>query len=206
MKKYLAALSATALIGMTPHALAASSTDLSVTGTITPVACTPSLSNGGKIDLGKISVKELQPTADTIISRAPMQLTIACDGETRLALKTTDNRPNTALYDVYLGLGKTPADEKLGFINIEIKQTLADSQVAQSISSADEGATWKRSNNIYKGTITSVGTTADHQTPILVRDVVMDLSVMTTIARTDSLTLDNEVAIDGSATIDVIYI
>lgn len=206
MKKYLAALSATALIGLTPHALAASSTDLSVTGTITPVACTPSLSNGGKIDLGKISVKELKPTSDTIISRAPLQLTIACDGETRLALKTTDNRPNTALYDVYLGLGKTPADEKLGFINIEIARTLADSQVAQTIASADEGATWKRSNNIFKHTLTSIATTTDHQTPILVRDVVMDLSVMTIIARTDSLTLDNEVAIDGSATIDVIYI
>jgi hypothetical protein len=45
MKKYLAALSATALIGIAPYALAAPSTDLTVIGTITPNACTPTVSN-----------------------------------------------------------------------------------------------------------------------------------------------------------------
>ncbi|WP_256590845.1 MULTISPECIES: DUF1120 domain-containing protein [unclassified Pseudomonas] len=68
MKKYLAALSATALIGVAPFAMAASSVDLTVTGTITPAACMPSISNGGAIDLGKISAKDLNPTTYTLIS------------------------------------------------------------------------------------------------------------------------------------------
>lgn len=62
MKNYFAALSATALISVAPFAVAASSTDLTVTGVITPQACTPSLSNGGIIDNGKISAKDLNLT------------------------------------------------------------------------------------------------------------------------------------------------
>jgi hypothetical protein len=55
--------------------------------------------------------------------------------------------------------------------------------------------TFKPSNSLCKNTLTSVGITADHETPILVKDLVMDLSVQTAIARTDSLTLDDEVAL-----------
>ena len=65
IKKYFAALSATALIGVAPYALAASSTDLTVTGIITPNACTPTLSGGGIVDHGKFSAKDLNAGHET---------------------------------------------------------------------------------------------------------------------------------------------
>ncbi|WP_330220783.1 DUF1120 domain-containing protein [Pseudomonas frederiksbergensis] len=65
MKKCFAALSTTALISLAPYALAASSTDLTVTGTITPSACTPSLSGNGVVDYGKISARDLNQDTST---------------------------------------------------------------------------------------------------------------------------------------------
>ena len=50
---------ATLLCSATGNALAASSTDLTVKGLITPSACTPALSNAGAVDFGKLSAKDL---------------------------------------------------------------------------------------------------------------------------------------------------
>ncbi|APC15810.1 hypothetical protein BLL42_08715 [Pseudomonas frederiksbergensis] len=205
MKKYVAALSATALISIAPFALAASSTDLTVTGTITPSACTPSLSSGGIVDHGKVSAKDLNPTQSTVVGQHPMQLTVSCDAATLFALKPIDNKSGTESTNGHFGLGLTNADEKIGFVHLQVKQTLADAQVAQAIGSSDGGVTWDRQNVIDKNKLSSVGATADHNTPIPVKELVMDLEVSTFIARADSLTLTDEATLDGSATIEVKY-
>ncbi|MBZ9781434.1 DUF1120 domain-containing protein [Pseudomonas sp. REP124] len=206
MKNYLAVLSTTALISFAPYALAASSTDLSVTGTITPSACAVSLSGGGSIDIGKVSAKDLKPTSSTQVGVNPLQLTMTCDSATLVALKSIDNKEGTATEDVYFGLGLTNAGEKLGFSMLAINQTTADAQVAQAIGSTDGGATWDRARVVNKTLLLSVGTAADPGTPIQVKDVLMDMEVHTFIARADSLTLTDEVTIDGSATIEVKYL
>lgn len=206
MKNYLTALSTTALISLAPHALAASSTDLSVTGSITPSACTVSLSNGGSIDIGKVSAKDLNLTSSTEVSRDPLQLTLACESATMVALNSIDNKEGTGSSLGGFGLGLTNAGEKLGFVYLTIRQTIADAQVAQSIGSEDAGANWSRQNNLNKYSLLSVGTPADMTTPIPVKDVTIDIDVSTLIARADSLTLTDEVTLDGSATIEVKYL
>ncbi|PNA52870.1 hypothetical protein C1Y14_34105, partial [Pseudomonas sp. MPR-R5B] len=62
MKKPLAALATLVMLATSGAAVAASSVDLTVTGLITPTACTPSLSANGVVDHGKISAKDLSPT------------------------------------------------------------------------------------------------------------------------------------------------
>ena len=47
MNKQLTILATALLLGATTSVFAASSTDLTITGTITPAACTPTLENGG---------------------------------------------------------------------------------------------------------------------------------------------------------------
>ncbi|MNO78221.1 hypothetical protein D3C76_693520 [compost metagenome] len=206
MKKYFAALSTTALICAAPHALAASQTDLAVTGTITPVACDISLSSGGIVDIGKRSKNDLHPTNNTLINTTPMQLTMACSESMLFMLNPIDNRPGTAagLGD-YFGLGLTPDDEKLGFFDITIKDSTADTNQVQAIGSTDGGATWIKQDRIMNGNQSSVAATSDHSTRIDVKDLTMELEIKTYIAASKDLTIDNEVPIDGLATIEVWY-
>jgi len=205
MKKYLATLSAMALIGMAPHVLAASSTDLSVTGKITPNACTLSLSGGGMIDIGKFSAADLALHVNTEISRDPLQLTMACDGSTPFALRSIDNKHGTESTSGWFGLGLSNAGEKLGFVYVGIKQTSADGQAAQAIKSEDEGVSWTKGTSLNKTVLVSAGTAADQQTPIMVKDLTMDLEVSTFIAPSKTLTLTDETILDASATIEVVY-
>jgi type 1 fimbria pilin len=206
MKKYFAALSTTALISVTPFALAASSTDLTVTGLITPAACTPSLSNNGEIDLGKIPAKDLKPDLPTSLTPQPLQLIVTCDASTALALEASDTGGDTAILPGYFGLGMTPANERIGMFDIEIKTTLADAVVAQAIGSEDGGTTWKKQNFISYHTLSSVAATSDHSTRIDVKDLTMELQIKPMIAPANSLTLTEEIAINGSASIEVTYL
>lgn len=205
MKKYFAAFTATALIGIAPYALAASSTDLTVTGTITPSACTPSLSAGGVVDLGKISAKDLNQDRWTEVSKDPIQLTVTCDAATLFALDSTDNRAGTAFREEgAFGLGLTDAGEKLGQFWPNILAVQADGQPADAIESRDGGTSWNSSDVMEVDTLTAVsapGTTL----PIAATNVSMNIEIRTLIARADSLTLTEEVTIDGSATIEVKY-
>ncbi|MBD9614779.1 DUF1120 domain-containing protein [Pseudomonas sp. PDM02] len=200
-KKYFAALSATALIGVAPYALAASSTDLTVTGLITPNACTPTLSGGGIVDIGKISAKDLKMTSNTLVNTQPMQLTVACNAANKFALNAIDNRAATSLADNAFGLGETNAFEKLGMFQAVIKSALADGKTVQAIYLQSAGY-WPRTNHIGPGELTSVGAGS----PIPVKDLTMELEIQTYIARADSLTLIDEVTVDGSATFEMKYL
>lgn len=206
IKKYFVALSATTLISVAPYALAASSTDLTVTGTITPQACTPGLSNGGVIDYGEIPASGLNPTERTLLGSHPMQLTVQCAAPVQFALTPIDNKAGTASNPTWFGLGRTDAGEKLGFVVSTVSSTQADGQAAQSIMSIDNGTTWFRSSHIRPTTLVSVASTADHSTPIAVGDLAMGLNISTYIAPADSLTLTDAVNIDGSVTFEMKYL
>jgi hypothetical protein len=205
MKKYLAALSTTALISVAPLALAASSTDLTVTGTITPSACTPSLSSGGIVDLGKIPVKNLNPTSHTLVNTTSMQLSVACESATTFALISKDNRPNTSFNNQGFGLGMTDADERLGAFAPLVRSVVADGVTARGIESLDNGATWIQAGYLSPDRITSVSAVGE-LVPMPAKDLVMNVQVQTWIARADSLTLTNDVTIDGSATFEMKYL
>lgn len=205
MKKYFVALSTAALVSVAPYALA-SSTDLTVTGVITPSACTPSLSKGGVVDNGKISAKDLDPVRDTLIGTYPLQLAVSCDGPTQFALKPIDRQAGTASMTSWFGLGLTDAGEKLGWVRVDLKNALADGVAAQAIDSEDEGKTWKATWVTSPGYLLSVGSTTDLSTPLFVKDLTMDFEVNTNIARADSLTLTDEVLMDGAVTFEMTYI
>lgn len=206
MKNYLAALSATALMSFAPFALAASSTDLTVTGFITPSACTPSLSDGGMIDFDKIPAKDLNSDRYTEIGRPGIQLTVACNSATSIALDLTDNRLGTAYEEgIGYGLGLTATDEKIGAASLHIVGLQSDGHPAQAIESIDGGTSWMRTTMLHEDaliTVSAVGTTL----PIPATNILMDLEIRTRIAPANGLTLTSEVEIDGSVTIDVKYL
>jgi len=204
-KKYFAALSATALIGVAPFALAASSTDLTVTGLITPNACTPTLSGGGIVDHGEFSAKDLHLDKTTPLPFETVQLAVNCDAATAFRLLPTDNRLGTVVGANDFGLGYINGDQELGGFTLRLMAPVADGIAVQPLLSATNGNTWFRSPNLSPSQLSAFGAVGGPNTPIAIKDLLTDLRVSTQIARADSLDLTNEVALDGSATITIDY-
>ncbi|WP_237885309.1 DUF1120 domain-containing protein [Pseudomonas sp. PGPR40] len=204
MKKYFAAFSATALISIAPHALAASSTDLTVRGTITPSACTPSFPGGGDVDFGQIPAKDLNPTSWTRLPSNVKKLNVACDAPTAFALHTVDNRPNTTAH-WYFGMGLTPAGEKLGYYMLWIQNVVADGDSVRAIVSENQGVSWRHKNYASPKDYLSVSSAAD-TVPLVAENVSMDVEIRSWIARTDGLTLTDDITIDGSMTFEMKYL
>ncbi|WP_411381069.1 DUF1120 domain-containing protein [Pseudomonas sp. MPB26] len=188
-------------------AMAASSVDLSVRGLITPSACEPTLSSGGVYDIGKISAKDLNVDDLTAVGDHVMQMTVTCDAATLMAIEPKDNRPGTSSDDVppRFGLGLINGTEKLGFLEIWLSSLLADGVPGRAIASADGGLTWTSERRLRNDSIASVADTTT-LTPVPVKLLTADLNLSAAIAPANSLTLTNEVAIDGSVTLTVKYL
>lgn len=209
MNKSISLLTAAlSLIGAS-SVFAASSTDLTVKGLITPNACTPVLAGGGIADHGKFSVQDLNPDKPTYLPEIIMPMTVSCDAATPFAITPIDNRAGTGTSGNYFGLGLINTNEKLGNFRVIPRNVMADATHAQAILSTDGGETWlKEGSTAFWGVdnIWSVGALGAVIAPIAMKELSLDLYVRTGIAPTDSLTLTDEVTLDGSATLQIKYL
>jgi hypothetical protein len=205
--KTLNALFATLLITGTGTAFAASSVDLTVRGLITPSACEPTLSGGGNVEIGKISAKDLKVDENTQLADQALQLTVTCDAATLMAIEPKDNRAGSAseVDDAAFGLGLVNGNEKLGFFAMVVESAVADGADVGPIASRDGGLTWTRLMFLINNGITSVANSTT-VAPVPVQSLVADLTITPHIAPASSLTLTEEVPIDGSATLTVKYL
>jgi len=206
MKKYFTALSATALISAAPFALAASSTDMTVTGTITPSACLPTLSGNGIVDYGKISSKDLNQNTSTPLESRLLSLSVSCDGAMPFALRGIDNRANSTTFNNTFGLGKINGTQDIGRYMLGLGNAIADGVPVQPISSADGQNDWARELFWKPGNYVSVAANDDFSQPIRVQDFSVELLVGPFINRADGLDLTSEVSIDGLATLEMNYL
>lgn len=195
------------LLTSAASAMAASSVDLTVRGLITPSACEPNLSNGGVYDLGKVSSRDLNVEAGTFLPTQALQLTVTCDAATLMAVQAKDNREGSDYLNDPLdfGLGLINGDEKLGRLSLRLLSPMADGVAARTIASDDGGSTWYLERAFMRGNIVSVADTAT-VAPVPVQTFNADLYMAAEIAPARGLTLNNEVAIDGSVTLTVMYL
>lgn len=205
--KSLNTLFAALLLAGAGTAVAASSVDLTVRGLITPSACEPTLPNGGNVDIGKISAKDLNTDKPTFLPHQAVPLTVTCDAATLMALEPKDNRAGSEYENdaALFGLGLINDSEKLGGMELRLLNAAADGVASRTIASSDNGATWRSLPTFQKGEILSV-TTTDVNTPTAVQVMTADMSIRPVIAPASSLTLTNEVVIDGSVTLTVKYL
>ncbi|MGJ7513318.1 DUF1120 domain-containing protein [Pseudomonas baetica] len=207
MKRFYAALSTTALISAAPFALAASSTDLTVKGTLTPSACTPGLSEGGIADYGKIAAKDLNQNADTSLGQRNLSLTVKCEGATRFALLSIDNRADSTDANAAFGLGKINGTQNLGEYMLNMHTAIADGVLVQTVKSPDGETGWHYHMIWEPGEYVSVAARSDPgYQPISVQDLTFVLSLQTWIKPARDLDLSDQVNIDGSATLEMKYL
>ena len=197
-------------------ATAASTVDLSVTGRITPTACTPLLSSGGLIDYGKISQQDLNLERGTRLPIKQLQVSIGCNAPSRFALRMRDNRDGTATVnsEIYYGLGLDHSGNRIGLYSMSFdpRHTLVDSTATVfGTESTTGGLAWRTANlnpidigaNSYLGFTDIQGSTAG---PSAIQELVSTVKVEAVINARQNLDLSRDTPLDGSATLEVVYL
>jgi len=105
-----------------PVVLAGDLMELRVVGRIVPEACVPAVSDGGIVRYGNVPADSRLPDSTTVLGKKTMTLSISCSFNANLAIKIIDNRRKTAsprrlvvanrsYSDVYhFGLGRLTED------------------------------------------------------------------------------------------------
>lgn len=208
MKTSLISLSTVLLLSSISSAFAASTVELTVTGLITPSACTPMLSST-VIDHGKISAKDIDQDRGKIFNNN-LDMTVTCDAQTLFGLRGIDNRAaSSTMPGVGYGLGLINDTQKIGNFTLAFVSPNADGTNVLPLESTDNGATWSDTEGAtwQQAYLASFGERSGGTwAPIPIQNLVTQMQVQTTIAPARGLDLSNEVLIDGSATIEVKYL
>ncbi len=204
------------LLAGAQHALAASAIDLSVKGLITPTACTPLLSSGGLIDYGKISQQDLNLDKGTRLPIRHLQVSVACNASSRFALRMRDNRDGSAMVnsEIYYGLGLDISGNRIGLYSLTFdpRQTMIDSAaVAYGTESTTGGLAWRTANlnpidigaNSYLGFTDTDGSTTG---PSAIQELTGTVKIEAVINAKQNLDLSQDILLDGSATMEVVYL
>lgn len=194
------------LIAWTPLAFADSRTDLTISGVITPSACTPSLSDGGIVNHGKVTVKDLDANQPTRLDAGTLFLQVSCEAATVFTLTTLDNRGGTsAIHPTHHGLGLVNDDQKLGSVALGVFDTIADGAPVKAIMSRDDGANWRVSSYLGHAGLTAFAAVDEPGTPVPIKLLNARITAFTTITRANDLTLTDEIPIDGHITLQLNY-
>ncbi|MBB6288422.1 uncharacterized protein DUF1120 [Pseudomonas sp. SJZ103] len=208
MSKSLILLSAALLLTSATSTFAASSVDLTVKGLITPSACTLTLP--GTVDFGKISAKDLNQDGTTRLEDKTLQLTVNCEAQTLFAINPVDNRAGTSSNSniAGYGLGLINGTEKLGLYVVIVRNPVAD--IPSDMLQFRDGA-WRMQwddDYVEPNRLIAFGSFVPDvgYLPHPLENASVEVLFNTWIAPANTLTLTDEVALDGSATLEVKYL
>jgi len=216
------ALAAILFAAASSAAFAASSANLTVTGTIKPTACDITFSGGGVIDLGTIAANKLSDTAPTKLATQQSSFSVTCQSATRVMWTTGDNSAGSANATAgqtlnpnsvaHFGLGNVGGKNIGAYVmTMDQTQTVVDGKNVDMIASFDQGKTWAGYANVvavnthgYQGmSWAPTGTIA----PVALMTATQPFKVEAAIAKTGELpALTQDIAINGSATITLTYL
>ncbi|CAD0260878.1 DUF1120 domain-containing protein [Pseudomonas veronii] len=208
MKKLLRTSVTGVLIGCAFPVLAASTVDLTVKGLIVPSACMPSLS-AETIDVGRVSVKDLNLDTRTQLTPVTLQMGIDCEASTLFALTATDNRTDSANSIIEYGIGKTSAGQRIGGYLMFLDQGVADNTPVGMIRSSDNGTTWNSMRpdmGWQTNQLISIQEIGAARVPVPAQNTQVALSVKPFILPAQGLTITEDTVIDGSVTVEVLYL
>lgn len=194
----------------------AGSRQLSLAAEFAPAACTVLLSRGGVIDLGRIPGSIRKPDAHVALPSQTLDVAINCAGETRFAIRALDNRSGTASDDASgeaFGLGKAGPEERIGFyrLRLDTSRAMGSARTVFAVT-ADEASrdSWTPATaaTVALSAQKIVGfthTMGDTRGPGAIQTLAVPLTVEPWLGPSNGMLVD-EAAIDGSATIEVIYL
>ncbi len=191
--------------------------ELTLRAHFVPGACTPQLSNGGLVDYGTLSAKDLNAADETPLPTRTLQFAVSCDGPTRFALLMHDNRNGSAtggIDETAYGLALDNSRNKIGryYLNIDPADFTADSfSTLYRTDSTSNGVAWSNSSarqipiasNSVMGFTDSAGSTRG---PVAIQNLGGTVRLKAYLAPTQALDLRSVVEIDGAGTLEIIYL
>lgn len=228
MKNMMKTACAIAVLATSANVMA-ESVDISVKGTIAPVACNASITGGGVIDYGTITPERLKADDFTLLPKKNTNLTIHCDSPAKIALAVANNRQGTIPgrevakpADLptegakLFGYGTTPTlglgmanDKPIGGWAATYKRATADDVLSDVLNSNNSGSIWGKyywfqpSNS--NTSLTSVAKKGE-LVPTAAKVFSYDIEIEAYINKASELDLTKPAALDGSATIEIIYL
>lgn len=200
---------------------AANSTNLKVTGTIRPSACTLTISAGGTVDYGTIARTELSASAPTALAEKSMAFVINCaSSASKTAIKLSDNRADTAVTGIIQSVDSSLSDKaafglgavngkKLGAYSVQIYAVSGDSVLTTPYHRADSSAGWLKnvqiSDHYFSGDQKSWGV-SETSGPSAFKKISGYLNIRAVIDKLGSLPAGDEIQLNGSSTLEFIYL
>ena len=211
-------------------ARAADSFSINVTGKIVPAACEVLIEGGGNFDYGLIDKKSIAGSSNKILAVKSAGLTISCPAPTKLGLRGTDNRDGTqmipnvpvllfpgALFGTYswqnaFGLGLDPSGNPVGLWTAHLVSLSTESEPTVKYIYARLPGNWSDLapeftffNGNYADVIHSVSR-PDEKSPLAFTTLQATLEVRAAVNRPHNLDLSRPVALDGSMTVELVYL
>ncbi|HEM8659950.1 DUF1120 domain-containing protein [Klebsiella aerogenes] len=209
---------------------AADSFNINVTGVISPAACEASIAGGEVIDYGHIPTQSLSPDEMTLLAPRTTGFTVVCQAPTKLGFQATDNRMSTRLTDnstvitlgngavwtpLFMhGLGTDSKGNKIGGWAASLTQTTLDTTANPiAMYTTTGGILWRE----YPNKILNFLDRPDQKTiyafsqpdalsPVAFRTLSATLDVQAMIAPASTLDLSQPVTLDGSVTVEMVYL
>lgn len=213
---------------------AADSFSINVTGKIMPAACQAVFAGGETFDYGTLAASSLSRTGETILPVKSTGFSVRCSAPMKVAFRLTDNRAGTQIQQasniislvgegyinggpVWLGLGTDSQGQPLGAWLARLSDMKADGKPVAAINTVMpnlEGA-WGYTNpadmvfhNYPDPLATSVGNPDPSVGPQPLAFTVLNgtLEVQAAVAPSSTLDLSRPVQLDGSVTIEMVYL
>lgn len=219
-----AALAPTLLAASDAHELTASGSfdsvgqqkPLLVRAAFAPAACRPTLAGSANMNFGRIGVGELQRESVTTFSRRTT-LDVDCDAPTRFAIRALDNRAGSvsdqlsAAVPTLFGIGRTADGQALGGFTARLSAGIGrDGSSAYPLLGDASGQTWQPDPaGLLRndGQPTALGRqSTSGAAPGAWAGVSLPLTVELHLAPASGLDIHQDTAIDGSATLEIIYL
>ncbi|MFK1436043.1 DUF1120 domain-containing protein [Pseudomonas aeruginosa] len=192
--------------------------DLNVAGRIQPSgACSLALGNGGVADLGTLTSRDLKQDGVTSFYRE-ISLSIDCQTPTRVAIKGLDNREGTVLGGetgiVGFGMGAAGGRNTGRYELLPTNRWGDGKQLVHLVKSPRSGSGWSEwwvgsgAGNTWYTSANYLSSWAEpgQTSPQAFKKITSDLKFIIRIAPASELDLSQEIAIDGSATMELVYL
>jgi len=230
MKNIFKVTAIACLMAAASNAMAAGpSSTVSIKGTVKPLGCTPTLSNGGVVDYGEIRAGHLTPNDYNQLPHKELTLQISCGGPTLISISAQDSRADAKIstggfvvkdagqngYNVteaplLFGLGKAASGTILGSYAVALPTTtVSDSKNVDIIVYNQGESGWTKA---VEGVITSDGqrqntvALAGTLVPVAIKNVSFNLKISAALDYASRLNITDATPIDGSSTISLNYL
>ncbi len=209
-------------------AMAANSVDVRVIGTITPAACTPTVSGGGVVDYGVIRANTLSADAYTVLPTKQLDFSIVCDAPIKAGWTVTNDRPGTVAGATELSTGYAVSPVALslptklvaglglagtapiGGYTMALSNVMTDGSAATTVTTDNSIVNWEPSTDgMMFGGIdgTKIAPAATGTiVPVAFTNFAAKLNVQAYINKSSALDLSKQIQLDGQNTIEIVYL